>query len=75
VDQQVNFFGGESAYIDDYFCWRVGKSAEDEFSPDGRLVGLPKVLTGLRSLADPHIYAEDSVDFTFQDCAHQIIGD
>jgi ribonuclease HI len=29
VDQPVNYFGGASAYIDDYFRWRVGKSAED----------------------------------------------
>ena len=29
VDQPVNFFGGASAYIDDYFRWRVGRSAED----------------------------------------------
>lgn len=29
VDQPVNYFGGASAYIDDYFRWRVGRSAED----------------------------------------------
>jgi len=29
VDQPVDFYGGASAYIDDYFRWRVGRSAED----------------------------------------------
>ena len=29
VDQPVNFFGGASAYIDDYFRWRVGRTAEE----------------------------------------------
>jgi hypothetical protein len=29
VDQPVDFFGGASAYIGDYFRWRVGRSAED----------------------------------------------
>jgi hypothetical protein len=29
VDQPVDFNGGASAYIDDYFRWRAGRSAED----------------------------------------------
>lgn len=29
VNQPVNFKGGASAYIDDYFRWRVGRSAEE----------------------------------------------
>src|SRR5260370_11897834 len=29
VDQAVDINGGASAYIDDYFRWRVGRSAED----------------------------------------------
>ena len=29
VDQVVDTQGGASAYIDDYFRWRVGKSAEE----------------------------------------------
>jgi hypothetical protein len=29
VDQPVDFHGGASAYIDDYFRWRAGKSAEE----------------------------------------------
>jgi hypothetical protein len=29
VDQEVNTQGGASAYIDDYFRWRVGASAEE----------------------------------------------
>lgn len=29
VNQLVNYFGGASAFIDDYFRWRVGRSAED----------------------------------------------
>jgi hypothetical protein len=29
VDQPVNFHGGVSAYIDNYFRWRAGKSAEE----------------------------------------------
>jgi ribonuclease HI len=29
VDQSVNFDGGASAFIDDYFLWKVGRSAEE----------------------------------------------
>lgn len=29
VDQPVDYQGGASAYIDDYFRWRIGKSAEE----------------------------------------------
>ncbi|THC94016.1 hypothetical protein EYZ11_006525 [Aspergillus tanneri] len=29
VDQPVDFHGGASAFIDDYFRWRAGKSAEE----------------------------------------------
>jgi ribonuclease HI len=29
VDQRVNFHGGASAYIDDYFRWRASRSAEE----------------------------------------------
>ena len=29
VDQPVDFYGGASAYIDDYFRWRVGRTAEE----------------------------------------------
>ena len=32
VDQAVDTRGGASAYIDDYFCWRVGKSAEENLA-------------------------------------------
>lgn len=32
VDQPVDFHGGASAFIDDYFCWRVGRSAEDNLA-------------------------------------------
>lgn len=31
VDQEVDTQGGASAYIEDYFRWRVGKSAEENF--------------------------------------------
>lgn len=29
VDQQIDFRGGASAYIDDYFRWRVGRTAQE----------------------------------------------
>jgi hypothetical protein len=29
VNQPVDIQGGASAYIDDYFCWRTGQSAEE----------------------------------------------
>ena len=29
VDQPTNTRGGASAYIDDYFCWRVGPPAKE----------------------------------------------
>jgi ribonuclease HI len=32
VDQPVNFHGGASAFIDDYFRWRVGRSAEENLA-------------------------------------------
>ena len=32
VDQPVNFHGGASAFIDDYFRWRVGWSAEENLA-------------------------------------------
>ncbi|KAI2756346.1 hypothetical protein DTO006G1_7986 [Penicillium roqueforti] len=32
VDQEVTFHGGASAFIDDYFRWRVGRSAEDNIA-------------------------------------------
>ncbi|ODM17236.1 hypothetical protein SI65_06911 [Aspergillus cristatus] len=32
VDQPVTFRGGASAFIDDYFCWRVGRSAEENLA-------------------------------------------
>ncbi|KAI2734534.1 hypothetical protein DTO013E5_9920 [Penicillium roqueforti] len=32
VDQPVTFHGGASAFIDDYFRWRVGRSAEDNLA-------------------------------------------
>ncbi|KAG2000899.1 hypothetical protein GB937_010722 [Aspergillus fischeri] len=32
VDQPVTFHGGASAFIDDYFCWRVGRSAEENLA-------------------------------------------
>jgi ribonuclease HI len=32
VDQPVDFHGGASAYIDDYFRWRVGRTAEENLA-------------------------------------------
>ncbi|KAJ5593547.1 hypothetical protein N7537_010451 [Penicillium hordei] len=32
VDQTVTFQGGTSAFIDDYFRWRVGRSANDNLT-------------------------------------------
>ncbi len=32
VDQQVTVHGGASAFIDDYFRWRVGRSAEENLA-------------------------------------------
>jgi hypothetical protein len=32
VDQPVTFHGGASAFIDDYFRWRVGRSAEENLA-------------------------------------------
>ncbi|CEJ61918.1 Putative Reverse transcriptase [Penicillium brasilianum] len=32
VDQPVTFHGGASAFIDDYFHWRVGRSAEENLA-------------------------------------------
>lgn len=32
VDQAVTPHGGASAFIDDYFCWRVGPSAKDNLA-------------------------------------------
>ena len=32
VDQPVNFYGGASAFIDDYFHWQVGRSAEENLA-------------------------------------------
>ena len=32
VDQPVDFHGGASAFIDDYFRWRVGWSAEENLA-------------------------------------------
>ncbi|KAK9846241.1 hypothetical protein MYU51_001967 [Penicillium brevicompactum] len=32
VDQSVNSHGGASAFIDDYFRWRVGRSAEENLA-------------------------------------------
>ncbi|CEJ62846.1 Putative Reverse transcriptase [Penicillium brasilianum] len=32
VDQPVTFYGGASAFIDDYFRWRVGRSAEENLA-------------------------------------------
>ncbi|KAI3014160.1 hypothetical protein CBS147347_11515 [Aspergillus niger] len=32
VDQPVNYHGGASAFIDDYFRWRVGRSAEENLA-------------------------------------------
>lgn len=32
VDQPVNFHGGASAFIDDYFRWQVGRSAEENLA-------------------------------------------
>lgn len=29
VDQPVTYHGGPSAFIDDYFCWRVGCLTEE----------------------------------------------
>lgn len=32
VEQPVNIYGGASAFIDDYFRWRVGRSAEENLA-------------------------------------------
>ena len=32
VDEPVTFHGGASAFIDDYFRWRVGRSAEENLA-------------------------------------------
>ena len=32
VDQRVTFHGGASAFIDDYFRWRVGRSTEENLA-------------------------------------------
>jgi hypothetical protein len=32
VDQEVTFHGGASAFNDDYFRWRVGRSAEENIA-------------------------------------------
>jgi hypothetical protein len=32
VEQPVNIHGGASAFIDDYFRWRVGRSAEENIA-------------------------------------------
>jgi ribonuclease HI len=32
VDQPVDFHGGASAFIDDYFRWRIGRSAEENLA-------------------------------------------
>jgi hypothetical protein len=48
VDQPVDYHGGSSAFIDDYFRWRAGPSAEDN-SKKIREEDIPRIEAWARS--------------------------
>ncbi|OQE11161.1 hypothetical protein PENFLA_c080G07693 [Penicillium flavigenum] len=68
VDQPVTFHGGVSAFIDDYFRWRVGCSAEENLAkiqsediPRIETTSLIRILSAFRTVATTTLEVEAHV--------------